>query len=212
MLKTCQSPPLTFFLFLVLDPGYQPKNVESRQKINVSKVPQVIDSKKTFSMILPPPNVTGFIHLGHCLTATVQDVVARAKRKDEFRVEWIPGTDHAGIATQMVVEKTLQKEKNVNRHDLGRQKFLEEVWKWKQLRSSRTKTDLIQLGTTLDWDKEYFTMDQVGIVGVWNTKTLSKVLFIFFRATVTLCTRPSSDCLTRDSFIAVNRLSIGRVR
>lgn len=121
-------------------------------------------SSKTFSMILPPPNITGFIHLGHCLTATVQDVIARAKRNQNFHVEWIPGMDHAGIATQMVVEKVLKMERNVTRHDLGRTKFVEEILKWKQSKSTRTKDDLLKLGTTLNWDKQYFTMDEVNIL------------------------------------------------
>lgn len=111
-------------------------------------------------MILPPPNVTGYIHLGHCLTATVQDVIARHRRSQGLEVTWIPGTDHAGIATQMVVEKVLQKERGLNRHSIGREKFLEEVWRWKEQRSSKTKDDLLRLGTTLNWNLEYFTMNE----------------------------------------------------
>ncbi|XP_063698957.1 valine--tRNA ligase [Culicoides brevitarsis] len=141
-----------------IETGYQPRNVEKRQELNALNTLESPE-KKIFSMILPPPNVTGHIHLGHCLTAIVQDVIARYKRKSGFKVEWIPGMDHAGIATQIVVEKYLKKQKNITRHDLGRQKFIKEVLNWKDQRSTCTKRDLLKLGTTLDWKKEYFTMD-----------------------------------------------------
>lgn len=101
------------------------------------------------------------MHLGHCLTATVQDVIARHKQSTGHSVEWIPGSDHAGIATQVVVEKVLKNEKGVTRHELGREKFLEEVWKWQIIKRDRSKKDLQRLGTILDWDKEYFTLDEV---------------------------------------------------
>lgn len=115
--------------------------------------------KENFSMIFPPPNVTGDVHLGHALTATIQDVMVRWKQKQNFRTRWIPGMDHAGIATQVVVEKMLFKKLGLTRHDMGREKFLSEVLKWKAEKSSSITEDLKKLGTSFDWEKEYFTMD-----------------------------------------------------
>ncbi|XP_061395944.1 valine--tRNA ligase [Musca vetustissima] len=114
----------------------------------------------TFRMLLPPPNVTGSLHLGHALMATIQDVIARQKRQMGYDVLWIPGTDHAGIATQVVVEKKLLKERGISRHQMGREEFLQEVWKWKQEKGGGIVDDLRKLGCTLTWDKEYFTMDE----------------------------------------------------
>lgn len=144
-------------------------------------------------MILPPPNITGFIHLGHCLTAIVQDVVARSKRQHKFCVEWIPGMDHAGIATQIVVEKALKNDSNVTRHHLGRTKFLDEVWKWKQLKSTRTKEDLLKLGITLNWNKEYFTMDKVISCSI----RIKSIKNIICSAIAMLCEKPLSACTKR---------------
>lgn len=140
--------------------GYDPKIVE---KGNVSLAPRqeaTPGSDEYFSMVFPPPNVTGDIHLGHALTATIQDVLVRWNQKKNIRTQWIPGTDHAGIATQVVVEKTLFKQKGIKRHDIGREAFLREVWKWKELKGSSINGDLKKIGTSFDWDKEYFTMDE----------------------------------------------------
>lgn len=112
-------------------------------------------------MILPPPNVTGNLHLGHALMATVQDAICRQRRQLGYDVEWIPGTDHAGIATQVIVEKKLLKEKGLSRHQIGREKFLREVWKWKREKDGGIIFDLKKLGCTLNWNKQYFTMDKV---------------------------------------------------
>lgn len=109
--------------------------------------------------MLPPPNVTGDLHLGHALTCTVQDVICRWKRKKNFDVIWVPGTDHAGIATQVVVEKLLKNERNMTRHNLGRYQFIKEVLKWKDEKTESIKADLKKMGTTLNWEQEYFTMD-----------------------------------------------------
>lgn len=118
-----------------------------------------IDSPK-FSLILPPPNVTGHLHLGHAMMATIQDVLVRWKRSQNIDVTWIPGTDHAGIATQVIVEKMLMKARNVSRHDIGKTQFLDEVWKWRQGTAGKIKDDLTRMGASLDWSKEYFTMDK----------------------------------------------------
>lgn len=112
-----------------------------------------------YSFILPPPNVTGQLHLGHALMCTIQDVLARWKRQKGHEVVWVPGLDHAGIATQVVVEKSLLKERGQSRHQLGRDNFEKEVWRWRNLKGDRIKDDLTKLGTTLDWSREFFTMD-----------------------------------------------------
>jgi len=112
-----------------------------------------------FSIVLPPPNVTGSLHLGHALTATLQDVLCRWKRMSGFNVLWLPGTDHAGIATQMIVEKELQKTEKKSRHDLGRAEFLKRVWVWKEKYGSRIGEQHAALGASLDWQRERFTMD-----------------------------------------------------
>lgn len=117
--------------------------------------------KGKYTSILPPPNVTGNLHLGHALMATVQDVICRWKLLNGYDVQWIPGLDHAGIATQVVVEKSLKAERNVTRHDIGKNAFVQEVWKWKAEKGHRIRDDLIRLGTIFNWEQEYFTMDEV---------------------------------------------------
>ena len=116
--------------------------------------------KPPFSIVLPPPNVTGSLHLGHALTATLQDVLIRWKKMSGFETLWLPGTDHAGIATQMVVEKELKKTEKVSRHDLGREEFLKRVWQWKEKYGSRIGEQHKALGASLDWERERFTMDE----------------------------------------------------
>lgn len=115
-------------------------------------------TKPPFSIILPPPNVTGFLHLGHALDHTIQDLLIRWKRMSGFNTMWLPGTDHAGIATQAVVEKELKK-KNITRHQLGREKFVEEVWKWKNEYGDRIYNQMRRLGDSCDWERATFTLD-----------------------------------------------------
>lgn len=147
----------------VLADKYQSKVVESNhtnaEYVKHEKDPLRPEQKK-FSLILPPPNVTGHLHIGHALMATVQDVLVRWKRSQNHDVEWIPGTDHAGIATQVVVEKMLKKVRNVSRHDIGRKEFLDEVWKWREEKTGTIKEDLQRIGADLNWAREYFTMDE----------------------------------------------------
>ncbi|MDO8955765.1 MAG: class I tRNA ligase family protein, partial [Deltaproteobacteria bacterium] len=112
-----------------------------------------------FCIVIPPPNVTGSLHMGHALNNTLQDVLARYKRMDGFNVLWLPGTDHAGIATQNVVEKQLAEE-GTNRHKLGREAFVERVWKWKQEFGGQIIKQLKKLGSSCDWSRERFTMDE----------------------------------------------------
>jgi valyl-tRNA synthetase len=116
------------------------------------------DPRPRFSMVIPPPNVTGSLHLGHALNNTLQDLLARHKRLLGFDVLWMPGTDHAGISTQVVVERELKK-KNLTRHDLGRERFVDQVWEWKARYGARIVEQLRALGCSLDWSRERFTMD-----------------------------------------------------
>ncbi|KAJ2866555.1 hypothetical protein GGH94_001447 [Coemansia aciculifera] len=112
-----------------------------------------------FSMLLPPPNVTGVLHIGHALTLSIQDAIARWNRMHGRSVNWVPGTDHAGISMQTVVEKKLERETGKTRHDLGRQAFIDKVWEWKHEHGDRIKQQTKSLGASLNWNEEYFTMD-----------------------------------------------------
>jgi len=116
-------------------------------------------ARPPFAIVIPPPNVTGSLHMGHALNNTLQDVLARYKRMDGFNVLWLPGTDHAGIATQNVVEKQLAEE-GTDRHALGREAFIERVWKWKQQFGGQIINQLKKLGSSCDWSRERFTMDE----------------------------------------------------
>lgn len=116
-------------------------------------------TKRPFSIILPPPNVTGSLHMGHALDHTIQDLLIRWKRMSGFNAMWLPGTDHAGIATQTVVEKELRKNGNITRHQLGREKFVEKVWEWKNQYGNRIYSQMRYLGDSCDWDRATFTLD-----------------------------------------------------
>lgn len=121
---------------------------------------EVDETKKPFSIVIPPPNVTGQLHMGHAFDETLQDILIRTKRMQGFSALWMPGTDHAGIATQIKVEENLRKEEGLTRYDLGREKFLERVWDWKNQYGSRIIQQLKKLGSSCDWDRERFTMDE----------------------------------------------------
>ncbi len=120
---------------------------------------EATSDKPPFTIVIPPPNVTGSLHMGHALTVTIQDVLVRHKRMSGFNTLWLPGTDHAGIATQMVVERELAKE-GLDRFDLGREAFLEKVWEWKAVYHARITKQLEAMGCSLDWSRERFTMDE----------------------------------------------------
>jgi valyl-tRNA synthetase len=122
-------------------------------------VEKVKRGKKSFVMMLPPPNVTGSLHLGHALLLSIQDTYVRWKRMSGYETLYLPGMDHAGISTQNVVENKLWKEQKLTRHDLGREKFLEEVWKWKDEYGGKILNQLKRFGTSLDWDRYAFTLD-----------------------------------------------------
>ena len=119
------------------------------------------DSKKEpYTIVIPPPNVTGQLHMGHALDETLQDILIRYKRMQGYNALWIPGTDHAGIATQIKVEEDLRVNEGITRYDLGREKFLERVWDWKEKFGSRIINQIKKLGCSCDWDRERFTMDE----------------------------------------------------
>jgi len=114
--------------------------------------------KKTFTITVPPPNVTGILHMGHALNAAIQDILIRKKRMEGYLTLWLPGIDHAGIATQNVVEKDLKKQ-GISRHDLGKKKFLEKVWEWKEKYGHIILDQFKKLGSSMDWSRQRFTMD-----------------------------------------------------
>uniref|UniRef100_A0A8C6CWX1 Valine--tRNA ligase, mitochondrial n=1 Tax=Moschus moschiferus TaxID=68415 RepID=A0A8C6CWX1_MOSMO len=158
-----------------LPPAYSPQYVEAAwypwwvregffKPEYQARLPQA--TGETFSMCIPPPNVTGFLHIGHALTVAIQDALVRWHRMRGDRVLWVPGSDHAGIATQAVVEKQLWKERGVRRHELSREDFLREVWKWKEEKGGEICEQLRALGASLDWDRECFTMDTGSSVAV----------------------------------------------
>ena len=118
------------------------------------------DSKEPFTVVIPPPNVTGQLHMGHALDETLQDILVRYKRMAGYNALWIPGTDHAGIATQIKVEEALRNEEGITRYDLGREKFLERVWDWKNKFGDRIINQIKKLGCSCDWSRERFTMDE----------------------------------------------------
>src|SRR5947209_17014889 len=115
--------------------------------------------KPVFSLILPPPNVTGRLHMGHMLNQTEMDIIIRWHRMRGFLTLWLPGTDHAGIATQMMVERQLASE-GTSRQKLGREAFVQRVWDWKKHYSGAIQAQMKRLGVSVDWDREYFTMDE----------------------------------------------------
>ena len=118
------------------------------------------ESKKPFTIVMPPPNVTGQLHMGHAMDATLQDTLIRFKRMQGFNALWIPGVDHAGIATQIKVEEELRNKEGLSRYDLGREKFLERVWDWKHKYGNRIVEQQKKLGASCDWDRARFTMDE----------------------------------------------------
>ncbi len=116
--------------------------------------------KKPFSIVMPPPNVTGQLHMGHAMDSTLQDILTRFKRMQGYSALWLPGTDHAGIATQIKVEETLRNEEGLTRYDLGRDRFLERVWAWKEKYGNRIVEQQMKMGASCDWSRSRFTMDE----------------------------------------------------
>ena len=144
--------------------NYNPREFEDRIYENWCEKgyfkPDPDTKKKPFSIVIPPPNVTGQLHMGHALDETLQDVLIRTKRMQGYSTLWVPGTDHAGIATQIKVEENLRVNEGLTRYDLGREKFLERVWDWKNQYGNRIISQLKKLGASCDWSRERFTMDE----------------------------------------------------
>ncbi len=147
----------------MLEKTYDPKNFEEKiyasWEENGYFKPNMNKNKEAFAVVIPPPNVTGVLHMGHALDDTLQDILIRYNRMQGKNVLWQPGMDHAGIATQMVVERNLAAE-GITRHDLGREKFIETVWKWKEKSGGTICKQLRRLGASCDWSRARFTMDE----------------------------------------------------
>ncbi len=147
----------------MLEKNYNPKDFEEKiyekWENDGDFKPDMRSKNEAFSIVIPPPNVTGVLHMGHALDDTLQDILIRYNRMLGKKVLWQPGTDHAGIATQMVVERNLAKE-GITRHDLGREKFIEKVWEWRKQSGGTICRQLRRLGASCDWSRERFTMDE----------------------------------------------------
>src|ERR1700712_2138124 len=143
--------------------SFEPQNIESHWGPEWEKrgyaAPTLDEGKKDFSIQLPPPNVTGTLHMGHAFNQTIMDSLTRYHRMRGENTLWVPGTDHAGIATQIVVERQLQ-DSGLDRHDLGRKKFIDQVWDWKQTSGSTITRQMRRMGDSVAWKYEYFTMDE----------------------------------------------------
>ena len=149
-----------------LPKAYEPRAIEKRwadywiqEKLFSVPTPPEGETRPVFTLLLPPPNVTGRLHMGHMLNQTQMDIIVRWHRMRGFLTLWLPGTDHAGIATQMMVEKQLEKE-GKKRREMGREKFIERVWEWKLEYGGAILDQMKRLGASVDWDREYFTMDE----------------------------------------------------
>ena len=144
-----------------MDKSYQPDAIEGRwyQQWEEKGYFSPGKAEQPYCIMLPPPNVTGVLHIGHALDQTLQDCLSRMKRMQGFEVLWLPGMDHAGIATQNVVEKQLAAD-GKSRHDLGREEFVKKVWEWKEESGGAILEQMKRLGSSVDWSRERFTMDE----------------------------------------------------
>ena len=172
----------------ILPKAYEPSEVENKIYENwlENKCFHANENsdKQKYSIVIPPPNVTGMLTMGHVLNNTLQDILIRYHRMLGLETMWLPGTDHAGIATQNVVEKALAKEK-LTRHDLGREKFVDRVWQWKEKYGGIILKQLRKLGCSCDWERERFTMDeglskavQKTFIKLYNDGLIYKVKYI----------------------------------
>ena len=153
----------------VYDPGTVEKRIYDMWQSHGCFKGVIDPDKKPFSIVMPPPNVTGQLHMGHALDSTLQDILIRYKRMQGYAAMWLPGTDHAGIATQIKVEEELRVKEGLTRYDLGREKFLERVWDWKNKYGDRIVEQQKVLGASCDWDRSAFTMDETRAKSVRET-------------------------------------------
>ena len=143
---------------------YHPQSVEEGKyqewvDLGVFK-PSGDPQAKPYSIVIPPPNVTGKLHLGHAWDVTLQDMIIRSKRMQGYDTLWLPGMDHAGIATQAKVEARIKEEENLSRHDLGREQFLAKTWDWKEEYATIIRQQWAKMGVSVDYDRERFTLDE----------------------------------------------------
>ena len=146
-----------------LEKNYDPKDIEDRLYSKwISKKyfhAEVNPDKKPYTIVIPPPNITGQLHMGHALDNTLQDILIRFKRMQGYEALWLPGTDHASIATEAKIVEAMRKE-GITKEDIGREKFLERAWDWKKQYGGRIVSQLKKMGSSCDWDRERFTMDE----------------------------------------------------
>ena len=143
--------------------SYQPKDFEDRiykmWNDSGSFTPHVDSEKQPYTIVIPPPNITGQLHMGHALDETLQDILIRWKRMSGYSTLWLPGTDHASIATEAKIVEAMRKE-GIKKEDIGREAFLERAWAWKKQYGGRIVEQLKKLGSSCDWTRERFTMDE----------------------------------------------------
>ncbi len=152
-----------------MDTTYNPQEIEKNcyEEWEKSGAFAPAGKGKPYTIMLPPPNVTGSLHMGHGFGSTLMDVLIRYHRMCGDNTLWQPGTDHAGIATQMVVERQFNME-NKTRHDLGREAFVKKIWEWKKESGGTITSQFRRLGASLDWENERFTMDEIGRASWWE--------------------------------------------
>ncbi|KAG6773646.1 hypothetical protein POTOM_020938 [Populus tomentosa] len=202
-------------LSAIMPKNYNPSNVEKCWyewwEASGFFVADANSSKPPFVILLPPPNVTGNLHLGHALTAAIQDTMIRWKRMSGFNALWVPGLDHAGIATQVVVEKKLMRDRRSTRHDLGREKFVSEVWKWKHEHGGNILKQLRRLGASLDWSRECFTMDEKrskAVIEEFVRLFKERLIYSWFLELVVLSFGSCSTYLKVSSGLQVDKIDI----
>ena len=179
--KDCTLPML---------PEYHPKSVEAawyawweKKKFFHADEKAVMNGQKVFTMVIPPPNVTGALHLGHALMLSIQDAIVRYKRMQGYQTLWLPGVDHAGIATQSVVEKMIWKKDRKTRHDFGREEFVKKVWDWKDEYGGKINNQFRRYGISVDWDRFVFTLDDTRSTAVTEAFVRMFEKGLIYRAT-----------------------------
>ena len=193
-----------------LSKSYQPALVESRWAAFWSEQGffhvEADSKKRAYSIVIPPPNVTGSLHMGHALGDTIEDILTRWRRMQGMNALWLPGTDHAGIATQLMVERELQRTEKKTRQDLGREEFLKRVWAWKERHGRRIVEQMQALGLSLDWQRERFTMDEGLSVAVREcfVRLYEEGLIYRARRLINWCSR----CQTALSDLEVDTLDV----